>query len=214
MIHVVTPDLYSLFRRELRAMHRLRHQVFKERLDWQVSSADGEERDEYDDLKPVYLISQDEQGNVVGTLRLLPTTGPNMLRNTFAALLWGDPAPCDERVWESSRFSIDQGEGSRRNCLATLNQITSELFCGAVETAMANGIDAIVTVHDIRFQRVMRRVGCRPRWTSTPMQFGSCLSMYSWIDMDQRFLDTLREVGGIKGSVIQTAPWLATPKAA
>lgn len=214
MIHVITSELYHLYRRELRAMHRLRHQVFKERLDWQVSSADGEERDEYDRLDPVYLVSQDDSGKVVGTLRLLPTTGPNMLRDTFAALLYDRPAPCDPRVWESSRFSIDHGEGSRRNCLATLSRVTSELFCGAVETAMANGIEAIVTVHDARFQRVMTRVGCRPRWTSTPMQFGSCLSMYSWIDMDQCFLDALKEVGSIQGSVIQTAPWLATPQAA
>lgn len=214
MIHVITSEVYDIYRRELCAMHRLRHQVFKERLDWQVSSANGEEHDEYDRLKPIYLISQDDDGEVVGTLRLLPTTGPNMLRDTFAALLGGRSAPCDPRVWESSRFSIEHGEGSRRNCLATLSRVTSELFCGAVETAMANGIKAIVTVHDARFRRVMHRVGCRPRWTSTPMQFGSCLSMYSWIDMDQRFLDALREIGGIQGSVIQTAPWLATPKAA
>lgn len=213
MIHVISPEIYGAYANQLRAMHRLRHQVFKERLEWEVSSANGEEHDEYDRLNPLYLVSLDENGQVVGTLRLLPTTGPNMLRDTFSELLDGRPAPNDPCVWESSRFSVDYGE-DRRNCLATLSRVTSELFCGAVETAMANGVKAIVTVHDARFLRVMRRLGCMPRWTSAPRRLGSCLSMYSEIDMTQQFLNTLREVGGIQGSVIQAAPWFASTKAA
>lgn len=59
-------------------MHRLRRRVFKERLDWDVSVSNGLEIDQYDSFKPTYLLAV-EQRDVVGCVRLLPTTGRNML---------------------------------------------------------------------------------------------------------------------------------------
>lgn len=83
-------------------MHRLRGRVFKERLDWDVSVRDGLEIDQYDTFKPTYLLAL-EKSDVVGCVRLLPTTGRNMLADTFPVLLDGNPAPRAARIWESSR---------------------------------------------------------------------------------------------------------------
>lgn len=66
-------------------MHRLRGRVFKERLDWDVSVTGGLEIDQYDALNPTYLLVI-EQRAVVGCVRLLPTTGANMLAHTFSFL--------------------------------------------------------------------------------------------------------------------------------
>ncbi len=60
----------------LQEVYRLRDKVFRERLAWDVSSQDGCERDWYDDICPVYLIANDDDGHVEGCWRLLPTTGP------------------------------------------------------------------------------------------------------------------------------------------
>ncbi|AUG75352.1 hypothetical protein CFP65_0385 [Kitasatospora sp. MMS16-BH015] len=87
------------------AMFRLRHRVFQERLHWQVRSRDGRERDVFDDAAPVYAIAYHElSGRVSGCVRMLPTTGPYMLRDVFPQTLRGAPAPCDERIWELSRL--------------------------------------------------------------------------------------------------------------
>ena len=58
------------------AMHRLRRRVFSDRLDWKVSVSDGLEIDQYDALTPTYLLVVDGR-DVVGCVRLLPTTGRN-----------------------------------------------------------------------------------------------------------------------------------------
>jgi len=50
---------------------------------------------------------------VVGCWRLLPTTGPYMLKDIFSHLLWGKPAPEQPDVWEISRFAIAGGEAER-----------------------------------------------------------------------------------------------------
>lgn len=78
-------------------MHRLRGRVFKERLDWDVSVTGGLEIDQYDAFKPTYLLALQRRG-VVGSVRLLPTTGRNMLADTFPVLLDGHAAPNAARI--------------------------------------------------------------------------------------------------------------------
>ena len=69
------------------AMYRIRAKVFGERLGWDVVVEDGREIDPFDAINPLYLISVNEwTGQVEGSLRLLPTTGPNMPRNVFPVL--------------------------------------------------------------------------------------------------------------------------------
>ena len=87
-------------------MYCLRHRVFKERLGWSVTSIEGREHDKYDDLRPVYLLCRNEHDEVEGCWRLLPTTGPYLLKDVFGELLHGHPAPQDTRIWEISRFAI------------------------------------------------------------------------------------------------------------
>ena len=90
----------------LQEVYRLRDAVFRERLAWDVASQDGCERDRYDDFCPVYLIANDDDGRVEGCWRLLPTTGPYMLRDVFPELLDGHPPPAAADVWEISRFAV------------------------------------------------------------------------------------------------------------
>ncbi len=68
------------------AMHRLRKQVFHDRLRWEVPISGDWEIDAFDEEDPLYVLSLDSKGMLQGSLRLLPTTGPNMLRDVFSDL--------------------------------------------------------------------------------------------------------------------------------
>src|SRR5712671_45456 len=87
----------------LAAMYRLRRRVFKDRLDWNVSISGDLELDVYDTLNPTYLVGMSDNV-VIGCVRLLPTTGPTMLGDTFPELLGGKTLPCSDKIIESSRF--------------------------------------------------------------------------------------------------------------
>jgi N-acyl-L-homoserine lactone synthetase len=64
----------------------------------------GYERDRFDDENPLYLVSVDpDTEEYWGSLRLLPTTGPNMLRDVFPQLLDGDYIE-SATIWECSRI--------------------------------------------------------------------------------------------------------------
>ena len=105
VISVIYQD-YPEFPTLIADMHRLRYRVFRDRLNWDVSVSGDMEIDAYDALKPTYIIAVDDSNSVVGCARLLPTTGPTMLANTFPALLGSNPVPRSDKMFESSRFCI------------------------------------------------------------------------------------------------------------
>jgi N-acyl-L-homoserine lactone synthetase len=95
----------------LASMFRLRRRVFRDRLDWTVSVSGDLELDVYDALNPTYLVMLSESREVVGCVRLLPTTGPTMLADTFPQLLAAEMPPRNSRILESSRFCVDMLAG-------------------------------------------------------------------------------------------------------
>lgn len=68
---------------EIDAMFKLRKRVFHDFLKWDVSVRDEWEIDNYDTANPLYVLSYSDDGRLRGSLRLLPTLGPNMLDDTF-----------------------------------------------------------------------------------------------------------------------------------
>ena len=96
----------SLDQRAAMGMYQLRHEVFHDRLGWEVTTDNGMEHDEFDHADPVYVLAKGDEDEVLGCWRLLPTIGPNMLRDTFPQLLHGQQAPQQTDVWELSRFAV------------------------------------------------------------------------------------------------------------
>lgn len=204
MIEVVTPDLYSAYAEALRLMFQQRCRVFKQRLDWKVTTRGGEERDRFDDCLPIYLLAfdddrQNDERRLAGSWRFLPTTGPYMLRNVFPQLLCGARPPYHPLIWEGSRFAVE-GRGRRR-------RTSSELLCAVTETCIALGIRELITVYDARMERLLPRLGCPPKWQSPAVQLNGEAAYAGRFDMDHATLVSLRAVAGIQGSVVRNAPF-------
>ncbi|SDD35016.1 acyl homoserine lactone synthase [Bradyrhizobium brasilense] len=89
MMQLIAPEYYGQFIDDLTEMHRLRCRVFKGRLDWNVRINGEMELDEFDILRPVHLLYRSAKGRIEGCVRLLPSMGPTMLRDTFPILLDG-----------------------------------------------------------------------------------------------------------------------------
>lgn len=143
----------------LSKMFRLRARVFHEKLKWNVIVRDGMERDKYDDEGPAYLISTDRTGKrVVGSLRLLPTTGPTLLADEFAESIPNGAQLVAPSIWECTRFCVDEdlGFGDREYSLLA----AGELLKGLGEVALRAGIETILGNFDPLMLRVYRRIGC------------------------------------------------------
>lgn len=158
MMQLIRPEHYGEFIHDLAEMHRLRYRVFKQRLDWNVEVSGDMEVDEFDVLRPVHLLNRSATGQIRGCVRLLPSTGPTMLRDTFPILLDGEPAPRSDRIWESSRFALDIPSDAPK-ASGGLAAATYELFAGMIECGLSMHLTEIVTVTDARMERILRRAG-------------------------------------------------------
>ena len=159
MIYVIDSLNQSAYSTLLHDMFRLRKRVFHDRLGWDVQITDGLETDLFDDLDPAHVISVDDEGNVVGCMRLLQTTGPHMLADVFSSILDGEPPLRSSTVWEATRFCVDTQRLSRGRGRNTISYVTSEVMIGAFEFAMTAGVQDAVAVIDPVMNRVLQRSG-------------------------------------------------------
>lgn len=152
----------------LAQMYRLRARVFGERMGWEVAILSGMEIDGYDALSPHYMLVHDERNALCGCWRLMPTTGPYMLRDTFGDLLHGQQAPRSPHIWELSRFAIDAPEKRGFGFAALALEAMREV----VRFADRMAIMSYVTVTTTAVERMLRKAGVETHRFGPPMRVG------------------------------------------
>jgi acyl homoserine lactone synthase len=193
MIRIVTKDNAERNVSSLYEMHRIRKAVFKDRLGWDVTVTGELEIDEYDALGPSYVLSMDRYGNLNGCVRLLPTTGPNMLRDIFPSFVIKGAVPRGERVWEASRFAA---KGNNTAAEAGLSQTTYDLLIGVLKFGLSNGISTIACVVDVRMERVLRRAGWQIERLGPARRIGNTIAMAGQLEVS---VPILRQLGARAG---------------
>ncbi len=202
MILVIDALNKHLFADVLDEMFQLRARVFGDRLGWEVYIHNGQERDQFDDLDPAYVIGLDEEGHVISCVRALQTTGPHMLSDVFHAILDGEPPLRSATIWESTRFCVDTQRLAHDGTMAAVSRATCELMIGSLEYARASGITDIVTVIDPVMNRVLKRSSCAPYdylGKTTPM--GKVSAMAALLDCTPERIGALRDFAHIVGDV-------------
>ena len=163
---------------ELRELPRLRASMFRDRADqfqrrlgWAVSvDENGFERDEYDDLNPLYVIWQRPDGLHGGSMRFLPTTGRTMVNEHFLDLMDGVPLR-SPLIWECTRFCL--APGSDRRVAAALMLACGELMRGF-------SLAHMLGVFDARMVRIYRMIGASPEIMGTAGHGRDQISVGLW----------------------------------
>jgi N-acyl-L-homoserine lactone synthetase len=182
----------------LEDMYRLRARVFHERLGWDVVVRNGMETDLFDALDPAHVIAVDDEGQVVGCMRLLQTTGPHMLADVFASILDGEPPIRSSTVWEATRFCVDTRRLSSDRGRNSISYVTSEVMIGAFEYAQTAGVTDAVAVIDPVMNRVMRRSGNAPYdYLGSPKDMGKVVAMAALMDCSEERVTRIRAFSGI-----------------
>ena len=191
--------------RYLFEMHRFRKAVFKDRLDWDVQvDANGFESDEFDLPEALYLLAIDQKDRVVGSWRLLPTSGPTMIRDVWPDFLQTLPMPASEQVWEASRFGVRSFEKSSKDCIRQLNIVTAEMFCALTELCLLCGIQQIYTLYDHKIARLLKRLDCQPVAVSREIRIDDIPAQIGCFNTDEDMLMRLRSASGLHDSLLDT----------
>ncbi len=185
----VSADHYASNRKYLNQMYQLRAAVFGSRLEWDVTITEQGERDQYDDLRPTYILAISAEQKVVGCARLLPAFGPTMLEQTFPQLLERGSLDASAAKVESSRFCVDTSLPAGRG--GTLHQATLTMLAGIIEWSMSNGYTEIVTATDLRFERILRRAGWPMSRLGDPVAIGNTTAVAGSLPADRASFDTV-----------------------
>ncbi len=203
MLKLIEGSYASFFPREIDAMFRNRAETFSQRFGWDVVVKNGYERDRFDDLNPLYLVSVDpDTEQYWGSLRLLPTTGPNMLRDVFPQLLEEGEVVESATIWESSRICAVAARGRPERSKNSVNYVLSELIAGIGEVALLAGLTQIASVFDARIYRVLKTAGCKPLIIGKPQRIGSVTAFAGLFEPDQERLKAFRAELGMGDSVL------------
>lgn len=163
-----------------------RAEQFSRRLGWEVTVNEaGEERDQYDELNPLYVIWERPDGLHGGSMRFMPTTGRCMVNEHFAFLNDGEPIT-SPFIWECTRFCLSP-EADRRASAA--------IALGAGELMAHMKIQHYVGVFDARMERIYRLMGLEPEVLGREGEGKDAIGVGLWQMHEEAFEPTLKRVG-------------------
>ena len=204
MIRVVLGKERHKYPQHIDTMFRQRKRLFHDRLGWDVAISDGWEIDQYDESNPIYLISVDEEtGDVVGSLRLMPTTGPNMLRDIFMNAFEDEILIESALVWECTRFCVDPDANNLRKAENRLAYATCELLLGICEIGLLAGVAQIVGVFDKRMVKIYKRAAWSPEIIGSSQDPAFEKIHVGLWDISEEVLADMKASSGIQGSVLE-----------
>lgn len=190
----IAPQDYSSQAPFLDSMHMLRARIFRERMNWDVDVRNGRERDQFDHCRPTYVLAVSDRDQVSGCARLLPATGPTLLSVLFPELIGSHLFNPHAAMVESSRFCVDTSIEAGRAGHA-LHDATWTLFAAIIERSMTDGYDELVTVTDIRIERILRRAGWPMARIGEPKPIGNTTAVVGLLPIDQASFESVRPAG-------------------
>lgn len=153
MIRFVYADQLNLYPLLAESMFRDRTSQFKERLNWEVTvDENGWEKDEYDQLNPLYIIWENAEGRHGGSVRIMPSVGRIMTNEHFLDATGGVTIR-SPLIWECTRF-----------CLAPDAPVgvAAALLAAGVELGLRFGLDQALGVIYAKTLPIYRRIGSSP----------------------------------------------------
>jgi acyl homoserine lactone synthase len=183
-------------------MHEFRYNVFVKRLGWALPMIDGVEQDQYDTPDTRYVVMRDDDGRVTACARLIPTTHSYMLPELFPQLLGDSQAPCDESVWELSRFATSVRE-TREGRILSLSKPTLDFLNQILDFARQHEIARLVLVTSIGIERLILRAGVQAHRIAPPDRVDGSLCVALFIEVNQpamRTATTPRTPAGFEGN--------------
>ena len=115
---------------------RLRKRFCIDKRNWQRLQSSGMEYDEFDTPAAWYFVYRDKMGLVRGCNRLIPTSTDYMIEHLWPDMVTKAPIPKSPRIWEQSRFCIDDELPMEEK-----GRAVSELLVALEEFAQAMDID-------------------------------------------------------------------------
>lgn len=195
------------------AMHELRYRQFRLKQQWDVPAVKGVEIDQYDRqaVDPIYLIARNDRGELIGTCRLLRTTGPYMIRDHFAHMMGEREAPADQQVWEANRIAVDATKmKNRRQALS----VTGAILAATCEFGIPRGMKETLGTYETQMIRLLKARGAPPSWIGPDCEFADSKCAIAAHDINWTSYQRVIEANDLPTAVITADRTIRSEEAA
>jgi acyl homoserine lactone synthase len=163
-----------------------RHKVFVENLGWDLYAPDGLEQDQFDRPDTVYVVARDDEDEVCGCARLLPTTRPYLLSEVFPQLLNGAMPPSSPEIWELSRFAaVDFNSPDQSPLRQMSSEVAIDLLQSAIDCAAQHGAKRLIAVTSLGTERLLRNAGFKAHRAGPPIRVDGHPIFACWIEISE-----------------------------
>ena len=141
---------------QVNELYRLRHNIFKIRLDWQVNSINGLEYDAYDTKNATYLFGM-AQGEIICSARFINTQHNTMLSDIFSGYFQGLTFPVDGNYVEVTRLFIDK----EKRAASGLSDypVSKMIFIAMIKYCQANNYKGMYAIVSHAMFAIFKRSG-------------------------------------------------------
>lgn len=159
MLYLIEPDTYAEYREDLDNMYRFRHKVFFDKLNWDVNSQDGMEKDQYDEKETYYLIYKDEKGIIRGCIRFIEMVNECMFDGPFKDTLPNVHEFRRSGYWEATRLAIDTNLNKYYDSIAQ-RKVIKLLLAGTIEFGLYfKKVECYIAFSYPSIQKLARKYG-------------------------------------------------------
>ncbi len=206
MLVIVPGSEVDQHRELMNRVYRFRHSIFVEEKGWEdLRQPDGLERDQFDRKATIHQICL-RDGEIIGYQRLLPTTGPHLLKSVLRDLCHKKP-PRGPKIFEWTRFCVAPGH---REFRPSPTSAFLELTQGVVEWGIAHGIDTVTVAIDWRLMVLAMQLRFFVRPLGFPKRIGKEEIVALRMSFNHKTLATLHEARGNTDSVLVSGDQLLT----
>jgi acyl-homoserine lactone synthase len=173
---------------------RLRHEVFVGERGWKdLAHPDGRDIDVYDNPNATYLIAID-RAQVVGGLRLYPTTQPHMISDCFPFLVKEGRIVSGNSILECTRyFVIKERRTGRTDC---------RLLAAFQEYCLEEGIAEVTAVVEMWWLPRWQQAGFKVRPLGLPRLIEGQPCIAAAIQISHDSLQYIRRLAGLRTSCL------------
>jgi acyl-homoserine lactone synthase len=194
MIEVVTSRNAHQYKDALQDMFHLRHRIFVERMGWEALRRDDRlEKDQFDTDDAIYLLLTTDDGAVIGTHRMLPTTKPHLFSDVFQKACAVKGVQRGEKILELTRTCVDEERLDRKATEEARKRIMVALF----EFALRAGYEqvTIFTPTDLLFRYLLIGIDIKP--LGMPMDVDGSKQVAVIVNITRQALDAMRFALGV-----------------
>ncbi len=138
----------------------------------------------------------------LGSVRLIPTTRPHLLRNAVPHLLDFGIGFESPGIWELSRLCAMTNRRTDKGRERSIDVVAGELVDGAVEAAHKACVSQIVSVVSDSTFDILERVGCAPKLLPRPVIGADYAPHVVLLDVGELPLQRIRKTTRTKAEVI------------